>query len=439
MGPAIVDTSPLVNKALDLLVDTVCIVDEKGLYVFVSAACERLLGYTQEELIGKNMIEFVHPEDRERTLKAAANVMAGKPHAHFENRYVRKDGRIVDIMWSARWSQTDRVRLAVARDVTPLKHAERMQRALYRISEAAHAAEGLSGLYQHIHRVIEELLPAQNFSVVLYDKSSETVTYPYPGDEDNAEPQPWPLDPETPVAQVIHHGAALLTTRQEAGEMASSEHTHWLGAPLISHSGVVGALVVHGPAGGLGYTEQDKDLLQFVSTQVAAAIERKQTEARLHHMARYDAPTDLPNRALFHDRLDTAMKHARHDGQYLALLYLDIDDFKEINDTFGHDAGDRILREVAERLTACVRQSDTVGRMGGDEFTILLTNIRGPDSVGAITQKLHDALALPFHVDKHVITLSASFGSAIYPGQGRDRDELFRSADAGMYTDKRKR
>jgi PAS domain S-box-containing protein len=110
---------PLAN-VMDLMLDAICVVDVDGRYLFVSAACERIFGYTPEEMLGRPMIELVYPPDRERTLAAAAEIMAGQPKPHFENRYVRKDGQVVHIMWSARWSEADQARIAVARDITEL-------------------------------------------------------------------------------------------------------------------------------------------------------------------------------------------------------------------------------------------------------------------------------------------------------------------------------
>jgi PAS domain S-box-containing protein len=127
-------------KIMDLLVDAVCIVDADGRFVFVNAACERTFGYKPEEMIGRNMIDLVHPEDRTRTMQAVDRIMDGFLQQHFENRYLRKDGRVVHLMWSARWSDDDQLRLAVARDITELKHAQIKQNALYEITEAAHAA-----------------------------------------------------------------------------------------------------------------------------------------------------------------------------------------------------------------------------------------------------------------------------------------------------------
>lgn len=432
------------SKAVDLLLDMVCVVDVEGRYVFVSAACERLLGYTQAELLGRRMIELVHPDDRERTLQAAAEIMSGQPKVHLENRYVRKDGRVVDIMWSARWSEADRLRLAVARDVTDLKRSERKQRALYRISEAAHAADGLPALYQHIHQIIGELLPADNFMVALRDRSNGQLSFPYFIDERTPVPEAQALDPANPIARIIQSGQALLLTPVAASgdsdpnPISNQDDASWLGAPLISQQGIIGALVLKAYSGST-YTEDDRELLQFVSTQIATAIERKQVESRLHHMARYDSLTDLPNRMLFLDRLEMAIKRAQRDHEHLALLYLDFDEFKQINDTFGHEIGDLLLTEVARRLVASVRKSDTVCRIGGDEFTMLLNNIHGRKCVAVIVEKVRAAISAPFEIKDTKLTMSASIGVAVYPEDGEDKGELMRCADAGMYAEKRRR
>ncbi|MCS3902778.1 diguanylate cyclase (GGDEF)-like protein/PAS domain S-box-containing protein [Methylohalomonas lacus] len=426
-----------VPKILDLLLDAVCVVDVDGHFIFVSAACERIFGYTPDELIGTNMIDLVYPEDRDRTLHTAGEIMKDKPVSHFENRYVRKDGRVVHVMWSARWSEPDGIRLAVARDVTELRRAERMQSALYQISEAAHATTSLYDLYQHIHRIIGRLLPARNFSVALYDVSTDQLSFPYSVDENPHISEADSFDSHNFITGIIQSGQAHLTT-SEISLNAVNESLDWLGVPLMSADiGVMGALIVRSYASDMRYTNEDVELLQFVSTQIASAIERKQAEAQLQHMARHDALTDLPNRTLFFDRLDMALKRARRDREQLAVLYLDLNDFKTVNDTLGHEAGDMLLCQVAHRLLQCVRESDTVGRLGGDEFTILLTNIKGQGDVETVLEKIHATLSALYSIKDNSVSLSASIGSAIYPEQGATREQLVQYADMAMYAYKR--
>ncbi|WP_426700020.1 diguanylate cyclase domain-containing protein [Rhodanobacter sp. Col0626] len=432
------------THVMDLLLDAICVVDTEGRYVFVSAAFERIFGYTPQEVIGRPMIELVYPDDRERTLQAASEIMAGQPKPHFQNRYVRKDGRVIHIMWSARWSETDGLRIAVARDITELKHAERMQTALHAISEAAHSAEDLLALFRHIHLIIGKLLPAINFFVALYNGEKDELSFPYFVDQYDETPAPRKLDSGTLSAEVIRTGQALLLTPDT--QSALSDRTwpivgrnslDWLGVPLASQRGVIGVLAVQSYSGEVRYTEQDQALLQFVSTQVAAAIERKQIETWLQYIARHDPLTALPNRELFHERLRNALVKARKDGQRLSVLYIDLDRFKLVNDSFGHDIGDLLLREVAARIGRCVRESDTVGRVGGDEFVVLLNGISLPEHATAIAEKIRAALERPFELAEHRLQVSSSIGIAVYPEHGHEDKQLMRQADNAMYGAKR--
>ncbi|WP_460117339.1 sensor domain-containing protein [Pseudomonas sp. S2_C03] len=428
----------------DLLLDAVCAVDKQGQFVFVSAACERIFGYTPDELIGQPMIELVHPADRQRTLDAAREIMGGDPKLNFENRYVRKDGRVVHILWSARWSQVDQLRIAVARDITERKQAESRQAALYAISEAAHAAEDLLALFKRIHLIIGEWLPALNFSVALYDEHCAQINFPYHVDDHEHQPeQPGTVTGQL-CAEVIRTGQPILLTPGQQGTpqgferlVEGQQSPCWLGVPLNSQNGTIGALIVKSVAGGERYTEQDKEMLQFVCAQVATAIERKQLHARLQRMAQYDQLTQLPNRELLRDRLKASLTQARLDGGRMALLYVDLDRFKEVNDTHGHAVGDMLLQAVANRLKGCVRETDTVARIGGDEFVVLLHSIQAAKDAESVAGKIRLVLAQPLRLDGHSLNIQPSIGAAIFPEHGIEEKQLFRHADEAMYNAKR--
>ncbi|MCW3478464.1 diguanylate cyclase [Neisseriaceae bacterium JH1-16] len=429
---------------MDLLLDTICVVDAEGYFVFVSAACERIFGYTAEEMIGKAMIEMVVPEDRERTLQAAKLIMAGQPNPHFENRYLRKDGRVVHIMWSARWSEADQLRIAVARDITERKRAESMQAALYAISEAAHAAGDLPALFQQIHQIIGKLLPAQNFSVALLDEKTGQLSFPYHVDAHIEEFEAQDPAACTFSAEIIRTGQSLLMTSDALAILPGhlraifgKASLCWLGAPLNSNKGTIGALVLKSYSGDTCYTDKDQELLQYVSTQIATAIERKQLQARLQYMAQYDELTKLPNRGLLHDRLKTALARARREQGRLSLLYLDLDKFKHVNDTFGHATGDLLLQEVASRLKQCIRETDTVARIGGDEFVVLLENPHVTEHVSIVERKIRKAFDSPLQIDGHSLLVLPSIGIAHYPEHGEGEQQLLKHADDSMYLAKK--
>ncbi len=436
---------PPLATVIELLLDAICVVDTEGRYISVSAAFERIFGYTPEEVVGRPMIELVHPEDRERTLQTAQEIMAGHAQPNFQNRYIRKDGRVVHIMWSARWSEADQVRIAVAHEITELKRAEAMQTALLAISESAHTAKDLLALFQRIHQIIGELLPAKNFFVVLYDERHDELSFPYFVDEYDVPPTTRKLNSGTLSAEVIRSGQALLLTPSTPPKVpghnapyAGRDSLDWLGVPLSTPNGVIGAIVVQSYSGDVRYTVEHQALLQFVSNQVAAAIERKQNATWLQYIAGHDVLTDLPNRELFHDRLETALTAARRDQERLSVLYIDLDRFKLANDTFGHDAGDVLLCETARRIRGCLREADTVGRLGGDEFAVLLHGTHKPEDASAVAEKIRDTLNQPFEIGNHRLQISSSIGIAIYPEHGEDRKQLMRHADAAMYEAKKR-
>jgi diguanylate cyclase (GGDEF)-like protein/PAS domain S-box-containing protein len=161
--------------------------------------------------------------------------------------------------------------------------------------------------------------------------------------------------------------------------------------------------------------------------------ERKNTEERIRHMAQYDGLTDLPNRAMFSDRLQQALAAAKRGQHQLALLFLDFDKFKPINDSLGHAVGDLLLQSAAKRMQECMRESDTIARIGGDEFVVLLPNVTGEQDALFVAEKIRLAIEQPFELAGHVLEISTSIGIALYPQHGEDEIELGKHADLAMY------
>lgn len=168
------------------------------------------------------------------------------------------------------------------------------------------------------------------------------------------------------------------------------------------------------------------------------AMERKQTEQHLNRLAHYDTLTDIPNRILFRDRLEHAIRLADRDHTNFSLLFIDLNGFKQVNDSFGHDTGDALIRICAERLRECMRRSDSVARMGGDEFTLLLENTDGGTDVAHIAEKIIERIALPCKIGRYEVSIGCSIGIAVYPQAGHDAETLLKHADMAMYQAKQR-
>ena len=206
----------------------------------------------------------------------------------------------------------------------------------------------------------------------------------------------------------------------------------WAWPILDRASAAMGALAVR-PVEPRSPQPEERELMETAARIAALACEHRAMASRLTHQAHHDALTALPNRVLLEDRLTQALAQAKRNQQQVALLFIDLDGFKGVNDTLGHPAGDALLRQVADRLASGVRASDTLARMGGDEFAVVLHDVRDNPAAMRVAEKLLDALRAPFPVEGRDLRISASIGLAFYPGDGGDAETLLRHSDVAMY------
>jgi diguanylate cyclase (GGDEF)-like protein/PAS domain S-box-containing protein len=194
------------------------------------------------------------------------------------------------------------------------------------------------------------------------------------------------------------------------------------------------------PGGAVRWIHKESEL---VLDQHGAAVrwigtyrdvtEAYEAEARIAHMAHHDALTGLPNRVLFHERLDEALLRVRRDGETLAVLYLDLDRFKNVNDTLGHAAGDKVLVVAAGRLRVCLRDCDLAARLGGDEFAVLQLGLAGPHEAGALAERIVTLLSEPYDIENQLIEIGASAGIALASADGETAEQLLGNADMALY------
>jgi len=183
----------------------------------------------------------------------------------------------------------------------------------------------------------------------------------------------------------------------------------------------------------IGIIESARDITSYI--KLTKELEKKTRE--LNHQANHDHLTGLPNRALFMDRFEEAIKDAIRDKSIVALFFIDLDYFKEINDTYGHSIGDKVLQEVSKKVSSSLRVNDTLSRLGGDEFTVIMKNITKVSDVELLAEKLTDILSKPFIIDKKSFIISASIGVSLYPDNGSTPENLLKLADNAMYKTKK--
>lgn len=185
--------------------------------------------------------------------------------------------------------------------------------------------------------------------------------------------------------------------------------------------------------GAQDYLVKGQGQPELLARSIRYAIERKRAEERLTYLAQYDQLTGLVNRTLFRDRLIHAMARSKRLQQLMGLMLLDLDRFKPVNDTLGHDAGDQVLKVVADRLKECVREVDTVARMGGDEFTIILEGLSQDEDITRVAERITKSLAEPFLLGAERASIGVSIGITVYPTDDHEIDDLLRHADTAMY------
>jgi len=387
--------------------------DIDGECVYTNEAYHKISGLNLEQTLGTNWSMAIHPDDRQRVLHEWRSAALGEAKFKSEARFLRADGSIV---WArlnaAAMLDGDQLRghVQIVEDISDRKAAED---ALFEEKERAQVTLNSIG-----DAVLTTNLPG---NVTYLNLVAETMTG-------------WSLEKAfgRPLADVfkIIDGATHKDAPNPAQLAIRENRTVGLAADsvLVRRDGIESPI------------EDSAAPIHNRDGQVAGAVivfhdvsESRAMALKMAHLAQHDFLTGLPNRMLLTERLSRAIGQARRHSKRVALMFLDLDYFKHINDSLGHTVGDLLLQVVAERLKLCVRDTDTVCRQGGDEFVILLTEIEQTQDAAPIAEKLLAAFAEPCVLGGHELHITLSIGIAIYPDDGQDADEVMKNADTAMY------
>ena len=361
-----------------------------------------------------------------------------------------KDGRFIETRSRPRIIDSENVgRVWSFRDVTEHQQAEVMLKAEERVLKMMVDGESLSKVLDMLTRYIEDRSGELFCAIYLLDEAGyrlqhisapslpnnllETLEEPFLSHSINLTTKSDDSEPD--ISREIEQSSLYRKHKKLAAELGL--HTSWT-VPILTSKGQVLGIISAYYRNAQEPLNYDKQLVEIAANLTGIAVERKESEQNLNYLAHYDALTHLPNRVLFLDRLSQALASARRNNRLVALMFLDLDRFKNVNDSLGHDSGDQLLSEVATRLISCIRNEDTVSRLGGDEFTIILGEINSAEDAAHIAQKLLNSLTEPFTLKGHEIFISASIGITIFPDDSTDNDSLLKNADMAMYDAKQR-
>ena len=370
-------------------------------------------------------------------------------------------------------------------EVVERQRAERLQAALYRIAELSIVADTLEQFYMAVHAEVDELLYARNFFIALLSEDGDELEFPYSVDERDSMRPPRRLARGL-TEYVLRTGKPLLVDRTAIEQMVDADEVHsfgtpsvcWLGVPLLRDERTVGVIAVQSYSPDILFTTRDQELLTFVSFHIASGLlrkraqdslktanaelerrveertrelasanrqlrgqisERERAEESLTHQALHDALTGLPNRTRLLDRLQRAMAaYQRNPERGFAVLFLDLDRFKIVNDSVGHLVGDELLKHASRHIASAVRMPDTVARLGGDEFAVLVEDIAHVGEACEVATRILNALSAPITISGKDLFTSASIGIAMVGPQYHHPEEMLRDADVAMYRAKNK-
>ncbi len=401
----------LFERSLDCLY----IHDFEGNFLDANPATLNLFGYTYEELLSLNSSALLTADQIPKVLRARRELdQTGTLQATVEYRLRCKTGAFVDVETKSSvipFKGTARAILAVARDITGRNRAEEALRA---------SEEKFRQLAESIREVFWMMNAAG--TEILYVSPAYEQIWGRTCDDLYRNPMSW-LEAIEPEDRERAHAVFL---RQMEGEQVESEYR--IRTPGGELKWVRDrAFPIRNPAGEI-------IRVAGIAEDVSA---RKQAEAALAHQARHDHLTGLPNRLLLSDRLEASIERAKKSGLQTAVIYVDLDGFKFVNDTLGHEAGDMLLQQVTERLQRCIRELDTLARMGGDEFMLVINEVENDGTALSIAERLRAALKKPFSVAGQQVHVTASAGIAMYPRDGQDVSTLRSNADTAMYGAKR--
>jgi len=413
--------------------------DLAGLVIDANEEYLRLTGYASlDDIVGRSVVEWTAPHDIERNAEEIENCIRLGYLRNLEIDYVDLSGRITPVEINATLVKTERGLhvLCLCRNITQRRRAEQRRQLLNALLSLPVEGHSLQQMSERALELILESVPVEKMgrgAIYLVDFEKPL---PHLAASRDFPPAFFSrcFQEITQILDDASAGKNLFWYAECQGLLGRGNPLGYFRFHLISQERILGVLVLRISREQL-LDAHELDFIHSICQTLGDIIDRKRAEARIERLAYYDTLTGLPNRRLLEDRLKQAIAQAGRHQDRLAVIFLDLDRFKAVNDALGHTLGDLLLKEAASRIANCVRGSDTVARLGGDEFLVVMGDLTGDplQAVVSVAGKIGKSLAQPFLIEGHNLFITTSLGIALYPDDGETPGDLIKNADTAMY------
>ncbi len=436
---------------VDWVPDNLWVKDVHSCFVLANKATGARMGWSANELIGKSDLELTQPELAAGFLADEQRVIeTGQPMIDKEEYIVDDNGQKTWILTSKIPLRNDEDKIiglvGISRDISDRRRADILRDSQARILENIAVNAPLETVLEDLIRLVEMQIPGTSGTIQLTDHNGMLLRH-------GAAPHLAPafvkamdgvrIGPTAgPGGAAIHRSESVVVADMSTDPLlenfrnlvAANVYRSCWSIPIVSPTKKpLGAFTLYYDTTRVP-VDAELRIGEAACHIAGIAIERKLSEERIRFMANHDALTGLPNRALLQDRLEQALRYAQRADHWVTVAFIDLDNFKIINDTLGHTAGDELLKTVAGRMVSCLRSVDTVVRIGGDEFVVLLVDQKkSVDCISSTVAKIRAAIGEPLEIGGQTLRVSSSIGLANYPNDGKDADTLLANADAAMY------
>tara|TARA_B110000014_G_C20124472_1_gene597843 strand:+ start:3540 stop:5021 length:1482 start_codon:yes stop_codon:yes gene_type:complete len=443
----ILDSASHMKGVLNAVNEGVITFNAKLKIVMINRFALNLWGYSREQILGEDLTKLIgKPYSRRIKGYARDKTLSEKLNLLNENIAIKgvkqnKDLFPISLNFVENKIETEIFYTVAITDLTGNFRNKEIQDCILKISNSVRISTNIKQLYRDIYKNLSILIPNKDFtiSLILDNKTVEEYNYNDSKKVHHAKSN----IKNTLISSTIKNRASILYSYEEIEYLKEKNKLNksiktphsYIAAPLIISNEIIGAISIKSFKKDVTYNEEQLEILNFISDQIAMAIDKVKSVEEMHYLAYYDKMTDLPNRTLFNDRSKTAFKNASRNNEKYVVLFLDLDEFKIVNDTMGHNAGDELLKIVSSRIVDSVREGDTVSHWGGDEFTIL-SKIKNIKDNQKLCERILANIKQKVTINRKKVNCSVSIGAAIYPVDGDNIDDLVQKADMAMYVSK---